>query len=114
MGVGIDRALERRGEARAAQHPQPVLGEALLGVADRAHHLRLEIALPAERIDATAGAFPDFVQILFNGWKTIDHVIVYTLQDNLASPVEPTDIMTFSSFGVTAFTVQGWNGSAWG
>jgi len=63
--------------------------------------------------DATAGVFPDYVQIVFNGWKTIDHVIVYTLQDNFASPVEPTDLLTFSNYGVTAFTVQGWNGSNW-
>jgi hypothetical protein len=63
--------------------------------------------------DGTPGAFPDWVQITFDGQKTIDHVIVYTLQDNLASPVDPTDSMTFGTWGVTDFTVQGWNGSAW-
>ena len=63
--------------------------------------------------DATGGAWPDWVQINFNGTKTIDHVVVYTLQDNYANPVEPTDTMTFSVYGITAFTVQGWNGSAW-
>jgi hypothetical protein len=47
-----------------------------------------------------------YVQIMFNGWKTIDHVIVYTLQDILVSTVEPTDILTFGNYGVTAFTVQ--------
>ena len=41
--------------------------------------------------DATANTYPDWVQITFNGAKTIDHVVVYTLQDNYASPVEPTD-----------------------
>jgi hypothetical protein len=63
--------------------------------------------------DATAGVFPDFVEIAFNGQKTIDHVIVYTLQDNFSSPVSPTDTMTFSTWGVTGFNVDGWNGSAW-
>jgi len=63
--------------------------------------------------DATAGGFPDWVQINFNGQKTIDHIVVYTLQDNYASPVEPTDAMTFSKYGITAFQVQGWNGTAW-
>jgi hypothetical protein len=63
--------------------------------------------------DATGNAWPDWVQINFNGSKTIDHVVVYTLQDNYANPVEPTDTMTFSLYGITAFTVQGWNGSAW-
>ncbi|MGH8799750.1 MAG: hypothetical protein ACREX7_05860, partial [Casimicrobiaceae bacterium] len=35
------------------------------------------------------------------------------LQDNYANPVEPTDAMTFSQYGITAFTVQGWNGKKW-
>ena len=60
--------------------------------------------------DSTANTYPDWVQIIFNGAKTIDHVVVYTLQDNYASPVQPTDTMTFSQYGVTAFTVQGSNG----
>jgi hypothetical protein len=64
-------------------------------------------------IDATANSYPDWVEIDFNGSKTIDHVIVYTLQDNYASPVEPTDSMTFGLYGVTDFTVQGWNGASW-
>ena len=63
--------------------------------------------------DNTANAYPDWVQINFSGSKTIDHVVVYTVQDNYANPVEPTDTMTFSLYGVTAFTVQGWNGSTW-
>ena len=41
--------------------------------------------------DATANAFPDWVEIDFNGSKTIDRVIVYTLQDNYPNPIEPTD-----------------------
>jgi streptogramin lyase len=63
--------------------------------------------------DATTNAFPDWVQINFNGTQTIDQVIVYTLQDNYLSPVEPTDTMTFTQYGVTDFQVQGWNGAAW-
>ena len=63
--------------------------------------------------DATANAYPDDVQIDFNGSKTIDRVVVYTLQDNYSSPMEPTDTLTFSAYGVTAFTVEGWNGSGW-
>ena len=47
--------------------------------------------------DATANAYPDDVQIDFNGSKTIDRVVVYTLQDNYSSPVEPTDVQTFSA-----------------
>ena len=65
------------------------------------------------RNDATAGAYPDWVEIDFNATQTIDYVVVYTVQDNYASPAPPTDTMTFSLDGVTNFTVQGWNGSAW-
>jgi hypothetical protein len=63
--------------------------------------------------DGTANSFPDWVQITFNGTKTIDHVVVYTVQDNWANPIEPTDTMTFTQWGLTDFTVQGWNGTAW-
>jgi hypothetical protein len=63
--------------------------------------------------DNTGNAYPDWVQINFNGSKTIDHVVVYTVQDNYANPIEPTDTTTFTLYGITAFTVQGWNGSGW-
>ncbi len=63
--------------------------------------------------DNTPNTWPDWVQINFAGSKTINRVVVYTVQDNYANPVEPTDTMTFSLYGITAFTVQGWNGSAW-
>ena len=63
--------------------------------------------------DKTANSYPDWVQIIFNGAKTIDHVVVYTLQDNYANPVEPTDTLTFTQYGVTDFTVQGWTGNGW-
>ncbi len=63
--------------------------------------------------DGTASTYPDWVQVNFNGARTIDRVVVYTLQDNYASPVEPTDTMTFSKYGITNFTVQGWNGTSW-
>src|SRR5208282_1344669 len=63
--------------------------------------------------DGTANVWPDWVQINFSGAQTIDQVIVYTLQDNYTSPVDPPATMTFTLYGVTAFQVQGWNGSSW-
>ena len=63
--------------------------------------------------DGTPGSYPDWVQINFNGAKTIDRVVLYTMQDAYASPSEPTDSMTFTLYGITGFTVQTWNGSAW-
>ena len=63
--------------------------------------------------DGTPGVFPDYVEIDFSGAKTLDHVVVYSPQDDLQNPVEPTDTMTFTQYGATAFDVQGWNGASW-
>jgi hypothetical protein len=63
--------------------------------------------------DASPDAFPDWVQIDFNSVKAIDRVVVYSVQDNYSSPIEPSDAQTFALYGVTAFTIQGWNGSTW-
>jgi glucose/arabinose dehydrogenase len=63
--------------------------------------------------DATLNAWPDWVELRFNGRKTIDRVVVYSVQQDYANPVEPTDTMTFVSRGVRDFSVQGWDGSAW-
>ncbi|WP_296696959.1 S8 family serine peptidase [Thiocapsa sp. UBA6158] len=63
--------------------------------------------------DATRNTYPDWVQIAFAGPASIDEVGVLTLQDNYTAPVEPTEGLAFSTYGVTAFTVQYWNGSAW-
>jgi len=64
-------------------------------------------------IDGTNGVFPDSVQIVFAGTKTVNQVIVVSPQDNYTAPVEPTDTMTFSLYGLVDFTVQGWNGASW-
>jgi RHS repeat-associated protein len=63
--------------------------------------------------DGTGNTYPDWVQVAFNGSQTINSVVVYTLQNAYSNPVEPSDTMTFSLYGITAFTVQGWNGSSW-
>jgi hypothetical protein len=63
--------------------------------------------------DGTPYVFPDWVEIDFSGPQTIDHVIVYSVQDNYSNPVDPSDTLTFTRRGLTAFDVQAWNGSAW-
>jgi len=63
--------------------------------------------------DATAGIFPDWLEIAFSGTKTIDEVAVFSIQDTPESPSPPTSTMTFSLNGVVDFTVQYWTGSAW-
>jgi RHS repeat-associated protein len=61
---------------------------------------------------ATSG-FPAWVEVQFNGSKTITEIDVLTVQDNYMVPLEPTDSMTFSTYGLTAYDVQYWNSSAW-
>ena len=62
---------------------------------------------------APANTFPDWLQINFNGSKSITQAIVYSVQNNYASPIEPTDTLTFSSYGLVNFSVQGWDGGGW-
>lgn len=62
---------------------------------------------------AAASAGTAWLEVQFNGSKTISEIDVVTVQDNYNAPVEPTDTMTFSSYGMTAYDVQYWNGSAW-
>jgi hypothetical protein len=63
--------------------------------------------------DGTPGTWPDSLEVTFNGTKTITEVDVFSVQDNYTSPVEPTPAMTFTSYGLTDFTVEYWDGAAW-
>ena len=63
--------------------------------------------------DATPDAYPDALQVNFNGTKTITEIDVFTVQDAYANPAEPTATMTFSEYGITDFDVQYWNGTVW-
>ena len=63
--------------------------------------------------DATANAYPDWVQIDFSTSKTINEIDLFTIQDNYTNPVTPTLSMQFSQYGVTDFQVQYWTGSTW-
>ncbi len=63
--------------------------------------------------DALANTFPDWVQIDFNGTKTIAEIDVFTVQDNYSNPQEPTETQVFSLYGITDFEVQYWDGVNW-
>jgi RHS repeat-associated protein len=63
--------------------------------------------------DNTPGIFPDYVQINFGSAQFIDAAIVYSLQDNYANGVDPSDTMTFSLYGITAFHVDVLSGGVW-
>jgi hypothetical protein len=62
--------------------------------------------------DATSGIFGDWLDIKLNGTHVLSSVTVYTLQDNYPNPAEPTDDLTFSAYGLTAFDVQIGDGSS--
>ena len=63
--------------------------------------------------DGTNNVWPDWLEVDFNGSKTIDEVDLYSLQENYANPVTPTQSMTFSSQDPVDFDVQYWNGTSW-
>jgi len=63
--------------------------------------------------DGTQGAYPDWLQVDFAGARTITRVNVFSIQDNYASPAEPTSGMVFTQYGLRDFEVQYWTGSAW-
>ena len=63
--------------------------------------------------DGTANTTPDWIEVAFNGSKTIDEVDVFSMQDNYQTPVDPTPTMTFSLWGLRAFEIQYWTGSSW-
>jgi len=64
-------------------------------------------------MDGTSNSYPDWIQVTFNGNKTIDEIDVFTLQDNYSNPSEPTESMTFSQYGIVDFQIQYWNGIGW-
>lgn len=62
--------------------------------------------------DNTHHTFPDWIEVDFNGSKTINEIDIITQQDQ--NPVvEPTLTQTFSLYGATGFRAEYWNGSAW-
>ena len=63
--------------------------------------------------DGTSNSWPDWLEVDFDGLKSIDEVDVFSMQDSYRTPSEPTPTMTFAFYGLKAFQVQYWNGSAW-
>ena len=63
--------------------------------------------------DGTANAYPDWFDINFSTPKPISRIDVFTLQDNYVNPIEPTEVMLFSRYGITNFDIQYRSGSDW-
>lgn len=62
-------------------------------------------------IDNTNNSYPDWAQIDFGSEKEINEVDLFSIQSG--TPIEPTESMTFTTNGITAFEVQQWNGTSW-
>jgi hypothetical protein len=63
-------------------------------------------------VDQTYKQYPDWIQVTFNGVKTINRIDVITTPDAPLT-TEPTLTTTFTLYGITAYDVQYWTGSAW-
>lgn len=61
--------------------------------------------------DGTYNAFPDWLQVAFQGNKSLSEVDVYTLANSY--PTTPTATTPADLFGITDFQVQYDNGSGW-
>jgi RHS repeat-associated protein len=56
---------------------------------------------------------PSWLQIDFNGQRTIAEIDVFTLRQDILTQADPSPTDTFNNYGVTAFDVQYWTGSSW-
>jgi hypothetical protein len=63
--------------------------------------------------DSTRGVWPDWLEVGFNGSKTINEIRVYTVQNDFHNPVEPTPTTPADVYGILDFDVQYWDGSQW-
>ncbi|HEX8289175.1 MAG TPA: PKD domain-containing protein [Pyrinomonadaceae bacterium] len=63
--------------------------------------------------DSTPDNYPDVLQIDFAGSKTINEIDVYAVKDDYWIAADPTADETFTTYGITNFDVQYWNGSGW-
>jgi hypothetical protein len=63
--------------------------------------------------DGTRDTYPDWLEVAFNSAKTIDEIRVFTLQNNVRNPVEPTETTLADLYGILDFDVQYWDGGNW-
>ncbi len=63
--------------------------------------------------DATPDVFPDWLQVDFNGSKTIDEIVVYGVRDDYLTIPDPLPTTPSSIYPNVDFDVQYWNGSSW-
>ena len=63
--------------------------------------------------DSTPFVFPDWLQVDFNGSKTIDEIKIFGVRDDFTNDAEPTLSAVSTAYGIVNFDVQYWNGFTW-
>jgi hypothetical protein len=63
--------------------------------------------------DNTRDVYPDWLKVDFGGPRSINEIRVYTVQNDLQNPVEPTATTPADVYGLLDFDVQYWNGASW-
>jgi subtilisin family serine protease len=63
--------------------------------------------------DATRSIFPDWLEVSFAAPKQIHEIRVYTLQDDYAAGLEPTELTAATANGLSSFEIQVWDGAQW-
>jgi hypothetical protein len=110
-GTTINLALPANGSVATASSRYSANHQAS-GAINGARHCR-DLGNGGVWVDQTTNQYPDWLQVTFNGVKTIDRIDVFTMPDNTTSAGNPVPGQTFSLYGITAFDVQYWTGSAW-
>jgi hypothetical protein len=63
--------------------------------------------------DSTPFAYPDWLQIDFNGTRTIDEIDIYGVRDDYSNTADPLNSDVSTAYSLINFDVQYWNGSGW-
>ena len=63
--------------------------------------------------DGTRNIWPDSLEVDFSGNKLINEIRVYTVQNDVRNPVEPTPLTSADLYGIEDFDVEYWDGDSW-
>ena len=70
-------------------------------------------ALSGSWKDSTPLVYPDWIQVDFNGSKTIEEINLFGVRDDYLNVAEPVATTVSTVYGLVNFSVQYWNGSSW-
>jgi hypothetical protein len=111
----VNHALSSEG-AKASASSEMDAGRSALAAINgdrRGLHWGSDTATGSGWHDSSNNRYPDWLEVVFAGPRTVRQVNVFSVQDNVFAPQEPTEGLTFTKYGVTNFRVEYWDGSAW-